>query len=283
MATDPGDSKKYENNVDVGETKAEGNNTTATAHNTIIQYPKPPRRDDGKWMAIGSIAGTLAGMLFSKDLVDDAKDAEKRWRRLTDYFYDDGHTISQWADSLKDCDDKLHDALCKFAMCGYKADYEGILSRARSAAKVAAAQSWKQAIRTADRYHTGINCDVLSEIRRNEITATVMASTRAFELERTNAFDRQFEILAKTVNIFEKDFLNRKGLAADFLAGAGQNYGYLAQSLRETAKADVGDLQMLGGMLALLIPILMGWSCDPDEYCKTGGDGDKPVTPPAGT
>ncbi len=278
MATDPGVKAQSIQEVTVEKNDVSGTNNTANSTNTIIQVPRPPRRDDGKWMAIGSLVGTLAGMLTNSDLISDAKDAEKDWTRLTDFFKDKGYDLNDWADKLRPCDDKLHEALCAFALCGYQTDYEGILRRARANAKLLSNKTYAEAVQTADRYHYGLNCDVWAGIKRAEVIATVVASTQAFEEERTKAFDRTFEVLERTTTLFERDVLNRKQLSADYLAGAGQNYGFLAQSLRATAKADMGDMQMLATALAVVLPMLFGY-CGADACDEDDGGGSTTVTP----
>lgn len=265
--TDPGEKTGTQQTVTTGEVQASGTGNTATSNDTVIQVPRPPRRDDGKWMAIGSIAGTLAGMLTNSDLIDKAKKAENNWEDLTKFFKDKGYALYDWGQELKDCDDRLHEALCKFALCGYQTDYEGILRRARANAKVMANQAYAESLQTADRYHTGINCDVWAGIKRAEIISTVMATTAAYEQERLNAYDRTFEVLERTTQLFERDLITRTQLSADFLAGAGQNYGFLAQSLRATAKADMGDMQLLATSLAIILPMLFG-------YCGSDACGD---------
>lgn len=276
--TDPGTNPGYENYVYVAPPSAPGNNATATAHNTIVQYPKPPRRDDGKWLAIGSMVGSLFGMLYSSDLVDKAKKAEDKWKELTDHFYDRGKDIEAWADTLRDCDDKLHSALCKFAMCGYTADYSGILRRARQAAQLQVAKAYRTACRTANRYNVGLNGDVYSGLLRSGVMATVQAATLAIEAEREKAWQLNWEVLAKTTQIFEADFTNRTRLSADYLTGAGTNYGFLAQSYRATAKADNGDMAALGAMLGVLLPIAFGFGCSSDSYCGDGCSSEQTST-----
>lgn len=278
MATDPGVKAQSIQEVTVEKNDVSGTNNTANSTNTIIQVPRPPRRDDGKWMAIGSLVGTLAGMLTNSSIIDKAKDAEKNWEQLTDFFKDKGYDLNEWADKLRPCDDKLHEALCAFALCGYQTDYEGILRRARANAKLLSNKTYAEAVQTADRYHYGLNCDVWAGIKRAEVIATVVASTQAFEEERTKAFDRTFEVLERTTTLFERDVLNRKQLSADYLAGAGQNYGFLAQSLRATAKADMGDMQMLATALAVVLPMLFGY-CGADACDEDDGGGSTTVTP----
>lgn len=216
------------------------------------------------------MVGSLFGMLYSSDLVSKAKDAENKWKELTDHFYDRGKDIEKWADSLRDCDDKLHEALCKFAMCGYTPDYEGIMRRARQSAQLQASKAYAMACRTSNRYNVGINNDLHSGILRASVMATVQATTIAVEAERQKAWTLNWEVLAKTTAIFEQDFTSRNGIAVNYLSGAGQNYGFLAQSYRATAKADTGDIAALGAMLGVLLPIAFGFGCSSDDYCSGG-------------
>lgn len=281
MATDPGVKAQSNQEVNIGESKVDGTNNTANCTHTVIQVPRPPRRDDGKWMAIGSLVGTLTGMLTNSDIIKDAKKAEKDWTRLTDFFKEKGYDLNDWADKLRPCDDKLHEALCAFALCGYQTDYDGILRRARANAKLLSNKTYAEAVQTADRYHYGLNCDVWAGIKRAEVIATVVASTQAFEEERTKAFDRSFEVLERTTTLFERDVLNRKQLSADYLAGAGQNYGFLAQSLRATAKADMGDMQMLATAIAVVLPMLMN-QCAVDACDNPKDTGGSTEQKPAG-
>jgi hypothetical protein len=280
MATDPGtDPGVPQQEVTVEGGTVDGTNNSLTQTSTVVQYPKPPRRDDGKWMAISSMIGSILGMIASTDIIDKAKDAEDKWTDLTNFFADQGKEISTWADTLKDCDNVLHDKLCQFAQCGYQADYEGVMRRARQSAHLAAENAYAQACRTADRYHTGVNCDVWASIKRAEIAATVQATVMAYEAERQIAFDKNFEILERTTQLFENDYMNRKRLAYDALAGAGQNYGYLAQSLRQTAKADMGDIQLLASALGVALPIIFSYGCSSETYCD-GTDQPQPTPTP---
>lgn len=278
MATDPGTPTATEQSVQTQGSSSAGTNTTATTTNTIVQYPRPPRRDDGKWMSIGSMVGSLFGMLYNADIIDDAKDAEKKWRELTDHFNDTGIKLENWADTLVPCNDELHAALCKFAQCGYQADYAGVFRRARQSAGLAAAAAWRKVCRGSQRYNVGLNDDVYSGILRAEIMATVQATTLAVEQEREKAFELNYELLAKTTQIFEADYLNRMKMSADYLAGAGTNYGFLAQSLRATAKADMGDMTALGAALGILLPIAFSYGCNPEDYCE-GGTAGGTITP----
>jgi hypothetical protein len=242
--------------VDIKNGDATATNASVTSTNTVVQYPKPPIRDDGKWMGLASMLGTVVGALASSDLIDDAKEAEHKWRELTDFFNDQGNALSTWADDLKTCDDNLHTKLCDLAACGYQPDYAGILARARNNAYLSVENAYAQACRTADRYHTGINCDVYAGLKRSGITAQVMATTQAYERERQTALEKNFTMTMQATQLVEDDFLKRKQLGYDALVGAGQNYGYLAQSLRQTAKMDANDTStLIAVLMAVLLPL----------------------------
>ena len=116
-----------------------------------------------------------------------------------------------------------------------------------------------------------MNAEVNASILRSEIVAATTATTVAVMEERLNALRLNWEILAKATNIIEDDFMNRKQLGADLMAGAGQNYAYLAESLRRTAKEDVGDWAVLGALLGALLPILFNFGCSKESYCGDCG------------
>lgn len=256
--------------VDAEGASASGNNTTAVSSPHVVQYPKPPRRDDGKWLSIGSIIGSLVGVLYNQDKIDDASDAEDEWKALTDLFRDQGRwMMTEHAEKLLACSDALHEKLCALAECGYVADYESIRRVARADAALATETARRKACRTANRYNVGLNSDVGASLLRAEIVASTTATTQAVMAERQNAIKLNWEITSKAMTLIENDFMNRKQLGADFLAGAGQNYGYLAESLRRTAKEDVGDWATLGVALGVILPILFDWGCPSDSYCET--------------
>lgn len=258
--------------VDIGAPSASGNNTTAVGSSHVVQYPKPPIRTDGMWMSIGTVVGSLVGVLYNQDTIDDAHDAEDAWRRLTDTFRDQGNFLMlDHADKLLACSDNLHEKLCALADCGYVADYESIRRLARADAALAAESARRKACREANRYSVGMNAEVNASILRSEIVAATTATTVAVMEERLNALRLNWEILAKATNIIEDDFMNRKQLGADLMAGAGQNYAYLAESLRRTAKEDVGDWAVLGALLGALLPILFNFGCSKESYCGDCG------------
>lgn len=250
-----------------------GNNNTGLATNHVVQYPKPPRRDDGKWLSIGAMLGSILGMLTNRDKLEDADDAEDEWKAITDKFRDKGYwLLDTHAEKLVACVDSLHEKLCALANCGYRPDYDGIRRRARADAALAAENARRKACRTSNRYATGMNADVYSSILRTEILATVAAVTTAVEGERQAAFKLNWEMAAKGAAQVEAAQQGRMRLGADFLAGAGQNYGYLAESIRRTAKEDVGGLSIIGAALGPLLATLFDFGCSSESYCG-GCDG----------
>lgn len=74
----------YTNTIKVEPVSNSGTNGTCISSPHIVQYPKVPLRDDGKWMAIGGIIGSLIGKFANEGKLDDASSAEDTWRNLND-------------------------------------------------------------------------------------------------------------------------------------------------------------------------------------------------------
>ena len=79
-----------QNSATVGSVQPSGNGNVGISSNHIIQYPRQPKRDDGKWLAIGSLLGTLVGKFASQSIIDKAKDAEGKWREANDTLFSRG-------------------------------------------------------------------------------------------------------------------------------------------------------------------------------------------------
>jgi hypothetical protein len=301
--------------VQIKEAQASGANSTAFSAPTVIQYPRPPRNDSSKYVAIGSIMGTLLGRLANSGRLNEASSAEDTWKGLNGQLKDRG--IGNWtrsdedrtasntqygkvdaradilvtradeedarADVLSTCLDSLHQKLCAYAECGYKPDYDGILTRVKVDAAAVAQEKIKQVCYTANRYNTGINADVACEIQKTAVLATVGTAAKLREDERQFMWKFKGDLYAKTAQTFEShrngrlqnelQFTDRalqsyravaeqrgqRSLQWDSQGGqmvssAGQNYAWLAESLRRTAQLDSGDFAALGVGLALLLP-----------------------------
>lgn len=246
--------------ADAGGCDVSGSTAGTAVNSSHITQVKVPKRDDGRWMSVGALIGLALGYLTNKGAMDKAKKAEDTWRTLTDDIRDMGLAEKARADALQTCDAALWEKYCAFANCGYKPDYAGILNRARADAAFVAGAEIKSALRQADRYNTGLNANVLCDIRRAEVFATVGAVVTAREEERKTAFSLNFNLLDRAATRVEDAYQNRLKLGADFMASAGANYASLAASLRQTAKDDKGDWALLGSMLGALLPMLMNSS-----------------------
>ena len=301
--------------VEIQGCEASGPNSTAISSPHVVQYPRQPKRDDGKWMALGTLLGGLIGKFANADKLDEASDAEDTWRDLNDKLKDAG--LAEWtriaperaladeadvelktrshidweradnevaySDLLKPCSDNLHNLLCALAACGYSPDYENIALRAKADAEVAYQQKIQEACRMGNRYNTGINSDVQSVLLAASMGAAIGASTIAREQARMDAFKIRADLLLKSTELVERDRSqrlstalswsnagtniqeNRYGrhnsngydslkLGADLLASAGQNYAWLAESLRRSAEKDGDAIASLGAMLGVIIP-----------------------------
>ena len=305
----------YTNTIKVEPVSNSGTNGTCISSPHIVQYPKVPRRDDGKWMALGSIIGGLIGKFANEDKLAAASDAEDTWKDLNDNLKAMG--LKEWeraptqralasdadirlkddasrnwtyaldekaySELLKPCDTALHERLCALAQCGYIPDYHGILSRARadSASMVSAKRA--ELRRESIRYNTCRTANMCADLANTEITAAVSAATVAREAERQTAWKYNWDTLVQATQLIENDRLSRAKQAAaydalsinieqnrytghtaeadtalkmgaDMLSSAGQNYAWLAESLRRSAEKDTGNFASLG---ALIIPLLM--------------------------
>lgn len=314
--------------VEIQGCEASGNNTTAISSPHVVQYPRQPKRDDGKWMALGTMIGGLIGKFANGDKLDEASDAEDTWRDLNDQLKDRG--LDEWtrvapervladaadatlldrsnknwtradsetgyADVLTLCDDQLHDLLCQLAQCSYSPDYDNIAARAKADAEVAYQQKLKEACRLGNRYNTGVNKDVQSSLLAASMGAAVGSVNQLREQARLDAFKVRADLLLKTTEMFEQHRVNRLETAlawsnsgtgiqqnrykshnangydslrvgADFLSSAGQNYAWLAESLRRSAEKDGDSIASLGAMLGVLLPLFFGGCAMESKDC----------------
>ena len=63
------------NKVEIKETSASAPNATSVSAPHIVQYPRPPKRDDGRWLALSSVIGNIIGKLSSQKVIKEAKSA----------------------------------------------------------------------------------------------------------------------------------------------------------------------------------------------------------------
>lgn len=251
----------------LGDASNTGTNGVCISSPHVTQV-RVPRRDDGKWMSIGALIGTIIGKLASADLIDKAKEAEDIWRTMTDLMKDKGiEEFGVHAQMLRTCTDDLWTKLCAFATCGYQPDYDGILTRARADAALATASKRAEICRYQDRYNVAVSGSAFCDLMRTEILATVGAANAARENERQMMWKYNGDLLANTTIRFEQAYQNRIKLGADLMASAGENYAFLAESLRRTAKDDTSDMAAFGSVLGVLLPLLFLQGCGPIADC----------------
>lgn len=326
--------------VEIQGCEASGNNTTAISSPHVVQYPRQPKRDDGKWMALGTMIGGLIGKFANGDKLDEASDAEDTWRDLNDQLKNKGleewtrvapervladaadttllnRSTTNWtradsetgyADVLTPCDDQLHDLLCQLAQCSYSPDYDNIAARAKADAEVAYQQKLKEACRLGNRYNTGVNKDVQSSLLAASMGAAVGSVNQLREQARLDAFKVRADLLLKTTEMFEQHRDNRLKTAlawsisgteiqqnrykshnangydslrvgADFLSSAGQNYAWLAESLRRSAEKDGDSIASLGAMLGVLLPLFFGGCSMESKDCTACPEPAEPADP----
>lgn len=255
--------------VDIGACSADGPNSTANNSNYVVQYPKQYRRTDGKWLAMGSLIGSLIGVLSDRDIIKKANEKEKDWEDLTDRFRDKGLWLfGEHADKLVACLDKMHEKLCQLVECGYKPDYNAMLVRTRASAMATVELERKKLCRISGRYHTGLNADVLRALSLAEVQAVTTAMSTAIDNARKTAFELNYKMLYETANLMESHHLGRINAGANYMGNAVNSYKLLAESLRATAKASMSDWGKLGGTLASLLPLFIAGFNDPENDCE---------------
>jgi hypothetical protein len=182
---------------------------------------------------------------------------------------------------------ELHARLCAYALCGYRADYQGIVNRVRAETNLQLSNRVRELRETADRYNTGVNADVFCDMQRSAMLTSVLASTKALEDERQFMWKMNNELVFRAADTVEKHRSNRLSdslrfealgqtgelnrhriadtnskehvqMGGQFLTGAGQNYAFLAESLRRTAQLDGQDFATLGALAGIFLPQFFG-------------------------
>ena len=268
-----------EQTVDVGACEASGTNAVSNASNYIVQYPKPYRRTDGRWIALGSLIGTVIGAMSNKGVVGKAKDAESNWNGLTDDFNDKGrYLFNTYAPKLEACADELKDRLCALAKCNYSLDILGAIAQARTIAELEASRAMDKLCRTSSRMHTGRFCKASQVIETARIGAQVAATMQTL----TSLRKAQYEIAVNTTmqlsTHIEAAMLARYDLGARYMQIASYSYRALAQSYRNTAKSDQSDTATLFSLLGVILPMLVSSMSDPEDSCA---DSTTPTPTPA--
>ena len=310
----------------VGAASNSGTGGTCISSPHVVQYPEVPKRDDGKWMALGSIIGGMIGKFANGAKMGEASAAEGIWKDLNTRLKSQGQSEyarvpalralakaadenialfaeRNWgrenleftyAEKLKPCDDALHEKLCETASCGYTPDYIGIATRAKADAASLFAAKRADLWAESRRYNSCRTQAMCTDLAAAEIIATVSATNAMREAERQTAWKYNWETVKEATTIVETNRLNRAKTALeydirattaeegrynshthdadaslkqglDMLTSAGQNYAWLAESLRRSAEKDTGNFSSLG---ALILPLLYSWEIIGKKECE---------------
>lgn len=224
------------NQAYIGEGSATSPGATQVNANHIIQYPRQPKMDDGKWIAIGSLLGALLGKMANKNTIDKAKDAEAKWRELNDALYNKGREMwnmmpdekaeadkadndleahYDWnvgrrdaeaarAMKLDNCSDSLYEKICQFSQCGYTPDYDGIKSRIMADVAQQSKKRREELCKNLNRYSVSQCCGIETAIATSAMSTTVGALYKAREDERARAWQINEGLLFKAAELVEK-------------------------------------------------------------------------------
>lgn len=322
------------------ETKVDGNGNVGLGVNAthILQFPRQPKRDDGKWVAIGSLLGALIGKIASSSIIKKAREAEDKWREANDIIFSKGkellgkappewdkmlnaetevENLSDWnqngrdnelsyAYSLDNCNDDIHSKLCAYVNCGYKPDYYGIATRVIASAEAAAQKECRELKKSLNRYASKGCCDIGIRLATAKVMSVVGTVSKLREDERRKQWEINSELLFKGAELFEKhrqgritdamafakeqgdyqkwlyekrnyNYLKLTEMGGEFLASAGKNYGWLADSLRKTSEKDTSGLANLGAMIAVVAAMFFcdqGGFCGKEDSCGGGSSGE---------
>lgn len=301
--------------VDKNDVQVNGNGNVGlgVSSNHILQFPRQPRRNDGKWVALGSLIGALLGKMASGGIIKEARNAEDKWKEVNSKLFAQGldqfnkapvewdkmlkvetelENDADWNINARDveqayaykldtCNDELHAKLCQFVNCGYKPDYYGIATRAIAAAEAATAKECRELKRGLNRYSVDKCCDIGIKLATAKVMSVVGTVSKLREEERRKQWEINSELIFKGTELMEKhrqtrlgdamkfdsantdmrkflyqqrqnNYLNLVKSGGEFLAAAGKNYGWLADSLRKTAEKDSSMLANLGSMVAVV-------------------------------
>lgn len=224
---------------------------------TVALQNNYPVQKNGMWMSIASIVGSVAGRAFNSGVLDKAKDAENVWRGMADVLKDKGIQVMGESDVPRQWADDILQQLYNFAKTGYCPDYLNILNNAVQAAAIQFDAQIGGMKRQAGRFNTGLNANVELEHRMQQSAAIVLAYSTTAESARQFMWSANYDMLHGTAEEIEKIKNDRIQLGSDLIASTGQNYANIAQSFRQTAAMDAGDIAMFTSLLGTLIPMFL--------------------------
>lgn len=235
------------NQAYVGKGEATGPGSTQVNANHIIQYPRQPKMDDGKWIAVASLIGSILGKFADNGTVNKAKNAERDWEKLNKQLHNKGLEIwdrmpkelkeaddadadlkahHEWntkqrdaelerALSLDNCNDELHRKVCEFATCGYKPDYDGIKSRIMADVSSQTKKSRLELAKNLNRYSAGQCCGIETSLATASIATAVGALYKAREDERARAWQINEGLIFKATELMERNRTSRAQRASE--------------------------------------------------------------------
>lgn len=272
------------NNVEAG---GNGNVAMGVSSNHILQFPRQPRRDDGKWVAIGSLIGALLGKVVSSSIMDKVKDAENKWRDINAKLDEKGRDLwakadPEWqkmleaetnlenhgdwnkdnrdfeydyANALNECNDDIHAKLCQYVNCGYKPDYYGIATRTISTAEAAAAKECRELKKELNRYNSKGCCDIGIRLATAKVMSVVGTVSKLRESERQKQWEVNSKLLFDGAELFHKHRRDRMQDAVTF----DTKYGAVQEALYKARNYNYFKLVELGGEFLAAAGRNYGW------------------------
>lgn len=244
-----------DNIVTIGAVSPGGTNAVALSSPHIVQYPRPPKRDDGRWIALSSVIGNIIGKLSSKKVIKEARDAENKWREVMAKIKEmadrelervpplrdkaqnamddiDRRNVFNWqrsdlefayGEQLKPCIDNLADEVCALSDCGYQADYDGIYSRIAADAALAEQKEFEKICRVNNRYNTGWGCDIRGQLAIATQNAVIAQTNKAREEERLKKWQYDSKLKMEAFELMERTRQNRQTTSQNYDRTATEN------------------------------------------------------------
>lgn len=278
--------------IEKNDVKSSGNGNVAlgVSSNHVLQFPRQPKRDDGKWAAVGSLLGALLGKFASHGIMKKVSAAESKWKSINDSLYAKGRdqwdkAPAEWnkmtaaetdidndtdwnlqgrdreldyAYSLDNCNDAIHAKLCAYIQCGYKPDYYGIASRAIATAEAAATKELREMKKTLNRYSIRTCCDSSLRIATAKVMSVVGTVSKLRETERQKQWEINEKLLSSGAELFEKHRQQRINEAVAF----DKQYSDLKKWLYDKNNANYFKLIELGGEFLTAAGRNYGWLAD---------------------
>ena len=215
--------------------------------------------DNGAYMGLGSLLGTVIGRVYSQDDISSAQDALTSVTTLVPLLQKAGtDELETSGPMLTPLADKLFQELSDMASAGYVPDYLGIMNRATMAASFQVQRQITEAQREQRRYGLGLNADVEVRLRTAQAVGVVTAYAAAAESARQFMWTASFDMLQHAGSEVERARIERLQLGGQFIAGAIDDYIEINNAYREIATVNVGEFAEYAEILATLLPLWFG-------------------------